>query len=128
MFNYYKFERSSVGRAYFVVSLLTFLESSIVVPAMLIIAVYSRAEFDTKIWGFVVFLLFAIINYNYFVTPARLNATISMCETVNYASDRKLVLRFVYAFIFAFFVFSLVVEATEGYLYMVPVYLKEFIK
>lgn len=97
---------------------------------MLIVAVYSRIEIDTKIWGTIIFVLLAIYNYNLFISPSKLDDSISLCNALESTSNTKkqAAIRLSYIFIFLFFIFSLVVEATNGYLYMVPIYLKEFIK
>jgi len=127
---YYKFDARETGRVYFIFSLLTFLESSILVPILLIIAIYSRVPFNTKLWGLIVFVMFGIINYYLFIKPPKDIEIIKLCneKKSDEHSKVKLYIRLSYVFIFILFAFSLIVEGTKGYLFMVPVYLREFLK
>jgi hypothetical protein len=128
LFNYYTVEKKDIAKAYFVISLLTFLESSVIVPSLLIFSVYAEFKFDTKLWGLLIFLTLAVLNYRVFILPDKIGKVLQVCENQTSHKNTKMYIRSTYFLIFILFVFSLIVEATEGYLYMVPVYIEELLK
>lgn len=120
IFNNHSFGQNSIGRLYFSVFLLTFLESLLLTSIFVIVFTYEEIIVSSKLYGIIIFLFLAIFNYSYFIKGRE-----ELSASCSDYPKRKLFVYSSYLIISLLYIFSLIVESTSGHLRMVLKYLRE---